>query len=265
MTDKCSSAATEQTLPCPFCGSETLIGDTGTCWVRCASVDCGAEGPLRDNETDAITAWNAGITNVAQQPGMREALEAARSEIVVAISFLGRDLNTDRLTETVDSLITRLSKADADARAALAAQPPAAPVETRGAGVEMINNLTPSELANWQDDGNCNAGHAKCSAGTGEEWNPTSEQVGSACMWYRHDFGLLGPVEAAQVRTEARMWLRAWQKEIAGIRAAPQEARNPADDLVSQIEQRFPDWKSYRDLLDCIDCTLHQLRAEVRP
>jgi hypothetical protein len=163
----------------------------------------------------------------AQQPGMREALEAARSEIVVAISFLGRDLNTDRLTETVDSLITRLSKADADARAALAAQPPAAPVETRGAGVEMINNLTPSELANWQDDGNCNAGHAKCSAGTGEEWNPTSEQVGSACMWYRHDFGLLGPVEAAQVRTEARMWLRAWQKEIAGIRAAPQEASKP--------------------------------------
>jgi hypothetical protein len=63
-----TSAATEQTLPCPFCGSETLIGDTGTCWVRCASVDCGAEGPLRDNETDAITAWNAGITNVAQQP-----------------------------------------------------------------------------------------------------------------------------------------------------------------------------------------------------
>jgi hypothetical protein len=41
-------------------------------------------------------------------------------------------------------------------------------------------------------------------------------------MWYRHDFGLLGAVEAAQVRTEARMWLRAWQKEIAGIRAAPQ-------------------------------------------
>jgi hypothetical protein len=192
----------------------------------------GLKGELVENDHNCECSvcaerYYALIHTPAQQPGMREALEAARSEIVVAISFLGRDLNTDRLTETVDSLITRLSKADADARAALAAQPPAAPVETRGAGVEMINNLTPSELANWQDDGNCNAGHAKCSAGTGEEWNPTSEQVGSACMWYRHDFGLLGPVEAAQVRTEARMWLRAWQKEIAGIRAAPQEASKP--------------------------------------
>jgi hypothetical protein len=78
-----SSAATEQTLPCPFCGSETLIGDTGTCWVRCASVDCGAEGPLRDNETDAITAWNAGITNVAQAVsdpvGLEDAIRTAET------------------------------------------------------------------------------------------------------------------------------------------------------------------------------------------
>jgi hypothetical protein len=219
-----TSAGTKEALiPCPFCGSDdidpafVMYANDAECSPGCNN--CGATAETAEK-------WNA-RSGAAQQPGMREALEAARSEIVVAISFLGRDLNTDRLTETVDSLITRLSKADADARAALAAQPPAAPVETRGAGVEMINNLTPSELANWQDDGNCNAGHAKCSAGTGEEWNPTSEQVGSACMWYRHDFGLLGPVEAAQVRTEARMWLRAWQKEIAGIRAAPQEASKP--------------------------------------
>jgi hypothetical protein len=46
--------------------------------------------------------------------------------------------------------------------------------------------------------------------------------------------------------------------------AVPQTSSNPADDLVAQVEQRFPNWKSYRDLLDCIDCTLHQLRAEVR-
>lgn len=51
----------------------------------------------------------------------------------------------------------------------------------------------------------------------------------------------------------------------AGYRLVPNEPQapsTPADDLVSQIEQRFPNWRSHRDLLDCIDCTLHDLRKE---
>lgn len=32
-----------------------------------------------------------------------------------------------------------------------------------------------------------------------------------------------------------------------------------AEKLISEIEKRFPNWKSYRDLLDCIDVTLHQM------
>lgn len=67
------------------------------------------------------------------------------------------------------------------------------------------------------------------SAGTGEAWNPTDEQVRSACMWYRHDMGLLTVSEAAAVKTEARLWLRAWQKEIAGIRAVPQSLWQPIE------------------------------------
>lgn len=50
-----------------------------------------------------------------------EALEAARSEIVLAIAFLGRDQGTDRLRSTVAGLLTRLPKADAAALDALAA------------------------------------------------------------------------------------------------------------------------------------------------
>jgi hypothetical protein len=35
-----------------------------------------------------------------------------------------------------------------------------------------------------------------------------------------------------------------------------------ADQIIGQIEERFPNWRSYRDLIDCIDCTLHQLRSD---
>lgn len=31
-----------------------------------------------------------------------------------------------------------------------------------------------------------------------------------------------------------------------------------ANEIISEIEERFPDWQSYRDLIDCIDCTLHR-------
>jgi hypothetical protein len=66
----------------------------------------------------------------------------------------------------------------------------------------------------------------RASAGSGEEWNPTDEQVRSAAMWYRHDLGLLTVAEAAKVKTEARLWLRSWQKEVAALRAEPQTARS---------------------------------------
>lgn len=46
------------------------------------------------------------------------------------------------------------------------------------------------------------------------------------------------------------------------LAAAPCPGREAeeANRLISQIEERFPNWMSYRDLVDCIDCTLHNLR-----
>lgn len=38
-------------------------------------------------------------------------------------------------------------------------------------------------------------------------------------------------------------------------------ASAPADEIIGQIEARFPDWKGFRDLVDCIDVTLHRLRG----
>lgn len=36
--------------------------------------------------------------------------------------------------------------------------------------------------------------------------------LNSACMSYRHDFGLLIGAERDMVRFQAKEWLRAWQK-----------------------------------------------------
>ena len=47
---------------------------------------------------------------------------------------------------------------------------------------------------------------------------------------------------------------------VTALRSLPREAAT-ADQIVGQIEERFPNWKSYCDLIDCIDCTLHDLRA----
>lgn len=57
-------------------------------------------------------------------------------------------------------------------------------------------------------------------AGWGE-FKPTQEQVNSACMSYRHDFGLLYPDAKSSLRAQAIEWLRAWQKEFATFRTTP--------------------------------------------
>lgn len=47
--------------------------------------------------------------------------------------------------------------------------------------------------------------------------------------------------------------------EIERLRTELKVAR-AADEIIEQIEARFPNWKSFRDLVDCIDVTLHALR-----
>lgn len=80
-----------------------------------------------DAAVDAASGKAAAET--PRTDGLREAFESARMEIVLAIAFLGRDAGTDRLAETINSLIGRLVAADAAALEALANPgAPAAPV-----------------------------------------------------------------------------------------------------------------------------------------
>lgn len=41
--------------PCPFCGGDNIEIESSR-WAYC--IDCGAEGPLCENESDAIESWN---------------------------------------------------------------------------------------------------------------------------------------------------------------------------------------------------------------
>jgi NTP pyrophosphatase (non-canonical NTP hydrolase) len=45
-------------------------------------------------------------------------------------------------------------------------------------------------------------------------WQPTEAQINSACMSYRHDFGLLEGEERERIRSQARWWLQAWMREL---------------------------------------------------
>lgn len=42
----------------------------------------------------------------------------------------------------------------------------------------------------------------------------TDRMINSACLSYRHDFGLLTEEEQNRMRIEAKEWLRAWKKEF---------------------------------------------------
>lgn len=56
---------------------------------------------------------------------------------------------------------------------------------------------------------------------------PTEAQVASACMSYRHDFGLMDAAQRQSLMFVAREWLHAWRKEFAAL--APQPAPALAD------------------------------------
>jgi Lar family restriction alleviation protein len=53
-------AATQELLPCPFCGSEPFIDDDtcGHSVVCCHNLECLAQGPFKPGDDQAIEGWN---------------------------------------------------------------------------------------------------------------------------------------------------------------------------------------------------------------
>ena len=52
---------------------------------------------------------------------------------------------------------------------------------------------------------------------TNTTWDrqPTDSEIHSACMSYRHDYGIMEPTEQKTLFQEAKLWYEAWRKEIA--------------------------------------------------
>lgn len=46
-------------------------------------------------------------------------------------------------------------------------------------------------------------------------WEPTDAEIASACMSYRHDFGILEEAQREAIKRTAREWLRVWKREFS--------------------------------------------------
>jgi hypothetical protein len=92
----------------------------------------------------------------------------------------------------------------------------------------------------------------RCQAGNADAADITQQEVTTVINWAKeHDL----PIPAALFAHFKMSRRNQPQAETAEGAAA-------ADQIIGQIEERFPNWRSYRDLIDCIDCTLHQLRSD---
>lgn len=76
------------------------------------------------------------------------------------------------------------------------------------------------------------------------------------------DMCLITREEIADFMSRASLPTKADHTDTMGSVSPYPLSRVPADQIISQIETLFPDWRSYRDLVDCIECTLHRLKED---
>lgn len=103
---------------CPAC----MAAEIATLTSSLAAADArGKELERELAEWKQAASVEAGLRREFHARGKRleEALEDARTEIVLAIAFVGRDRGTDRFNNTIEELLRRFVAADAKARAAL--------------------------------------------------------------------------------------------------------------------------------------------------
>lgn len=113
-----------------WCDAATASGDAlyfnakyFDLWMPCPSVSSTLHRDPSQHgrhipQTSPAPGYDSG-SHSDQAASMREALEKAREEIVLAIAFLGRDAGTERQSQTIHQLIARLVAADKAAILAL--------------------------------------------------------------------------------------------------------------------------------------------------
>ena len=118
-----SGPAAEEIAACPWCGTSVRVGGPYdgkvfvVCDERAESGRCGAAGPWRDTDADAISAWNA----VASRGGAREIGEAHSSGVLEGLQRARLAIcGVKCKLEAIDRLIARFVHEDRAARSAAA-------------------------------------------------------------------------------------------------------------------------------------------------
>jgi len=86
----------------------------------------------------------------------------------------------------------------------------------------------------------------------GSEVKPfTAKQLASACMSYRHDFGLLPPEQQTALMLEAAEWERAFRKEFALASSPSVEVptATPLLDALERAREAIPEFRQQDDYL----------------
>jgi hypothetical protein len=80
---------------------------------------------------------------------------------------------------------------------------------------DTMNDMVQMGMA--RDEAMARAEAAEAEGARLREWTPTDDQVASACLSYRHDFGLMDGSARDGLMWQAKEWLRAWRKEFAAL------------------------------------------------
>ncbi|WP_454629430.1 hypothetical protein [Bradyrhizobium cenepequi] len=170
--------------------------------------------------------WRAGGLRQLQQPVAQEWLELA-DELSLVTHQAGKEWGYWSLIDRAEKTL-RLA-----AQSAQLQQDPAA--------------TTPA--ARWREQGKPDPHSIRydCERAQTAGGHLTDDEVANAVF-------LHPSIENLTIAKDRVRWL---SRQLAAQSGQPQSV---ADSIIGQIEERFPNWRSYRDLVDCIDCTLHDLR-----
>ncbi|MVA98886.1 hypothetical protein GN330_16685 [Nitratireductor sp. CAU 1489] len=211
--------------PCPFCGSANLNSGGDDKYVGYACLDCGALGP---NHYDSRFDWNTRA----------------------ALSHEGDARATDCEDETDRKLQTVVAPDNGTVPEVMAAI-----LECARAWVpeaRIIGNVRAGDIARAVESA-LSTPKAEVRGGT------LNLHLGSNNTVDCGGADISDPLHGKKITIRD-----ANTSPAPTITDEAVERAAASDQIIGQIEDRFPNWQSYRDLLDCIDCTMAELRRDVR-
>jgi Lar family restriction alleviation protein len=211
-----SAATIAPLLPCPFCGGQASLCDTGVTWLMCD--DCQAEGPVAEAEREAVEKWNGRSGGAAQAPlseAERHAIAHARYQVEHA-SPDNPDCHFDY--ELVLNLLHVIERS---------AQPPAAPVERSAPAAPTGDTRSGERPPASAAMGHRAGADTRCSAANVEV---LIERLVQAAAEYENNCDKLA---AKPIRVELEKTKQAIRDAVAAPKARGNyEDRHPTDDIL---------------------------------